>query len=64
MPPLPVSDPYEEIYSKRVQDVWWGMVDETLLDPAKLSGQTDSKSLKPYRIATGILAFRKTCCIA
>ncbi|MBA5608266.1 hypothetical protein H3H36_23230 [Duganella sp. FT3S] len=34
--PLPISDPYEEIYAKRVQDVWWGMVDETLIDPAGL----------------------------
>ncbi len=32
MPP----DPYSEIYGKRVQDVWWGMVDETLIDPAGL----------------------------
>ncbi|MBI5753298.1 MAG: hypothetical protein HZA59_14325 [Hydrogenophilales bacterium] len=29
-------DPYSEIYGKRVQDVWWGMVDETLIDPAGL----------------------------
>lgn len=35
-PALPLADPYTEIYSKRVQDVWWGMVDETLIDPAKL----------------------------
>lgn len=35
-PPLPQADPYEEIYSKRVQDVWWGMIDETLIDPAGL----------------------------
>jgi pimeloyl-ACP methyl ester carboxylesterase len=34
---LPLKDPYSEIYSMRVQDVWWGMVDETLIDPAKLS---------------------------
>lgn len=33
---LPESDPYLEIYSKRTQDVWWGMVDETLIDPAKI----------------------------
>jgi pimeloyl-ACP methyl ester carboxylesterase len=38
MPPLPTpgGDPYEEIYSVRVQDKWWGMVDETLIDPAGL----------------------------
>jgi pimeloyl-ACP methyl ester carboxylesterase len=36
-PPLPQADPYEEIYAKRVQDVWWGMVDETLIDPAELA---------------------------
>lgn len=51
MPALPVADPYIEIYSKRVQDVWWGMVDETLIDPANLSVRTDSKPLKSYRIA-------------
>ena len=32
MPP----DPYSEIYATKVQDVWWGMVDETLIDPAGL----------------------------
>jgi pimeloyl-ACP methyl ester carboxylesterase len=37
MPALPVSDPYEEIYSKTVKDVWWGMVDEELIDPAGLT---------------------------
>ena len=36
VPALPLADPYDEIYSKRVQDVWWGMVDETLIDPAEL----------------------------
>lgn len=51
MPALPVSDPYEEIYSKTVQNVWWGMIDETLIDPAKLSGKADSEPLKLYRIA-------------
>jgi pimeloyl-ACP methyl ester carboxylesterase len=51
MPALPVADPYTEIYSKRVQDVWWGMVDETLIDPANLSAQAGSKPLKSYRIA-------------
>lgn len=46
MPALPVSDPYTEIYSKRVQDVWWGMVDETLIDPAGLAGKDHNMS--PY----------------
>jgi len=44
MPPLPISDPYSEIYAKRVQDVWWGMVDEKLIDPANLT----PKGLEPY----------------
>lgn len=39
MPALPVADPYEEIYSKTVKDVWWGMIDEALLDPANLAGK-------------------------
>ena len=30
---LPVADPYEEIYSKTTEDVWWGMMDPALLDP-------------------------------
>jgi hypothetical protein len=34
MPPLPVSDPYSEIYSKTTDDCWWGMVDPALIDPA------------------------------
>lgn len=38
---LPKDDPYTEIYGKRAQDVWWGMIDETLIDPAGLvKGQT------------------------
>ena len=38
---LPKADPYSEIYGKRAQDVWWGMIDETLIDPAGLvKGQT------------------------
>lgn len=41
---LPQVDPYSEIYAKRVQDVWWGMIDETLIDPA---GLTD-RSKGPY----------------
>lgn len=37
MPALPISDPYTEIYSKLVQDAWWGMVDENLVDPAGIA---------------------------
>ncbi len=33
---LPRKDPYSEIYAKRAQDVWWEMIDETLIDPAGL----------------------------
>ncbi|MBJ7312823.1 hypothetical protein ACFOLJ_28310 [Rugamonas sp. CCM 8940] len=51
---LPIADPYEEIYSKRVQDVWWGMVDETLIDPAKLSKDKDSTPMGMYRNALKI----------
>lgn len=29
-------DPYAEIYATKAQDVWWGMIDETLIDPAGL----------------------------
>lgn len=32
---LPVADPYEEIYTKK--GVWWGLVDEKLINPAKLA---------------------------
>lgn len=49
MPPLPVSDPYTEIYTKRVQDVWWGMVDEKQLDPAKLAEKDKTTPLEKYR---------------
>lgn len=47
-PSLPQSDPYEEIYSKRVQDVWWGMVDETLIDPAGLAARKGMTPLESY----------------
>jgi len=61
MPALPVSDPYEEIYSKTVKDAWWGMIDENLLDPANLSAKTDRKPLKSYRIAiTKAMNFHNT----
>lgn len=48
---LPIADPYEEIYSKRVQDVWWGMIDETLIDPAELAKDQDSTPMRMYGIA-------------
>jgi pimeloyl-ACP methyl ester carboxylesterase len=46
--PLPQADPYEEIYAKRVQDVWWGMIDETLIDPAELAAARDLTPLDSY----------------
>ncbi|WP_442809271.1 esterase/lipase family protein [Trinickia soli] len=49
MPALPVSDPYEEIYSKTVKDVWWGMIDENLIDPAGLTSSGDSTPINAYR---------------
>ncbi|KVZ02609.1 hypothetical protein [Burkholderia stagnalis] len=44
MPRLPNADPYLEIYSKRAQEVWWGMVDEMLIDPANKT----PKGMEPY----------------
>ena len=49
--PLPQADPYEEIYAKRVQEVWWGMVDETLIDPAELAKTRDMTPVQAYRDA-------------
>ena len=46
---LPESDPYLEIYSKRVQDVWWGMVDETLIDPAKIHPEKGVAAWENYQ---------------
>jgi pimeloyl-ACP methyl ester carboxylesterase len=51
MPALPVSDPYEEIYSKTVKDVWWGMIDEALIDPAGLTSSADGGAINAYRRA-------------
>ncbi|PMS35377.1 hypothetical protein B0G57_10597 [Trinickia symbiotica] len=48
MPPLPVADPYSEIYNKRVQDVWWGMIDETLIDPAALVKKKNKTAMESY----------------
>jgi pimeloyl-ACP methyl ester carboxylesterase len=51
MPALPVSDPYEEIYSRTVKDVWWGMIDEALIDPAGLTSSGDAGPINAYRRA-------------
>ncbi|WP_155625580.1 esterase/lipase family protein [Burkholderia pseudomultivorans] len=48
MNPLPESDPYEEIYSKTVKDVWWGMVDEKLLNPAGLDKDSGKSDFQRY----------------
>jgi len=34
MPPLPASDPYEEIYYKTTDECWWGMINPALIDPS------------------------------
>lgn len=46
---LPQADPYEEIYAKRVQDVWWGMIDETLIDPAGLAQKNNKTPIGFYQ---------------
>lgn len=53
MPPLPTpgGDPYEEIYSVRVQDKWWGMVDEALINPAKLAKRDGENGIDRYNDA-------------
>lgn len=51
MPALPVADPYAEIYSKRVQDLWWGMIDETLIDPANIHKKNKMTPFDAYKIA-------------
>lgn len=48
MPALPQADPYEEIYAKSVQDVWWGLVDETLIDPADLLADQPTTAKEKY----------------
>lgn len=52
-PALPVSDPYAEIYCKRAQDVWWGMIDETLIDPAGLTEGTEQNPFQRYLSTLG-----------
>ncbi|OUC58475.1 esterase/lipase family protein [Acinetobacter seifertii] len=39
--PLPKSDPYEEIY--KADGVWWEMVKEELIDPAKMVAKDNPK---------------------
>ena len=51
MPALPIADPYAEIYSKRAQDLWWGMIDETLIDPAKLHEENNVAPWDAYKVA-------------
>ncbi|WP_321805961.1 hypothetical protein [Burkholderia sp. BCC1993] len=46
MKPMPIADPYAEIYAKRVTDNWWGMVDPKLINPANL--KLDDKN-DPYQ---------------
>ncbi|NYH23033.1 esterase/lipase family protein [Paraburkholderia bryophila] len=48
MPALPIADPYTEIYNKRVQDVWWAMIDDTLIDPAGVIATQDSSAFDAY----------------
>ncbi|WP_199110946.1 hypothetical protein [Collimonas sp. PA-H2] len=48
---LPVSDPYTEIYSKTAQQVWWGMIDVSLIDPAGIAEKNDTTPIKMYREA-------------
>ncbi|MDR2093313.1 MAG: hypothetical protein LBP58_08390, partial [Azoarcus sp.] len=39
---LPESDPYTEIYAKTTEDVWWGMVDPSLMDPlGEMTGEDE-----------------------
>lgn len=48
---LPESDPYAEIYAKRTQDVWWGMVDEPLIDPANIHEGNNIPAWDAYKRA-------------
>ena len=47
---LPIADPYSEIYAKRVQDVWWGMVDETLIDPAEVAKDAEGNKIPSWEV--------------
>lgn len=42
------TDPYAEIYAARAQDAWWGMVDESLIDPARLAKELRTTPWKMY----------------
>ncbi|WP_176058495.1 hypothetical protein [Paraburkholderia sp. BCC1876] len=46
---LPAADPYSEIYSKQVKNVWWGMIDESLLDPAGIVAKKDVTAFDAYQ---------------
>ncbi|MES2118293.1 MAG: hypothetical protein V4578_24210 [Pseudomonadota bacterium] len=46
---LPRQDPYSEIYAKRAQDVWWGMIDETLIDPTGLV-KASGRNMTPFQV--------------
>jgi len=53
MPALPLSNPYAEIYSTTVKDVWWGMVNESLINPAGLNNDVGSTDINRYSKAIG-----------
>ncbi|VWC92763.1 hypothetical protein BLA18110_03490 [Burkholderia lata] len=53
MPSLPLSNPYSEIYSTTVGDVWWGMVNEKLINPAELDNDVGKKDINRYSKAIG-----------
>jgi pimeloyl-ACP methyl ester carboxylesterase len=50
---LPKADPYTEIYSKTTDDVWWGMVDPSMLDPMEVMVGDDTPS-KRYKNAVAL----------
>ena len=51
MPSLPISNPYDEIYSTNVKDVWWGMVNEDLINPAKIKNDEGKRDMSRYKKA-------------
>ncbi len=54
MPSLPLSNPYAEIYSTTVKDVWWGMVNEDLINPAGLTDDRGEEDINRYTKAIGV----------
>lgn len=48
---LPISDPYTEIYSKTAKEVWWGMIDESLIDPAGVAKKDKTTPIEMYLAA-------------